>query len=83
MQVKDKSLELDEVFQRVKKITGISEQYWVGISGDGKLISKRYSSEVLHEAEGVSNNEQEHIPSMEGEIELGHWYAVYWQPTDY
>ena len=24
-----------------------------------------------------------HTPSMEGEVKLGHWYAVYWQPTDY
>eukprot|EP00112_Aurelia_sp_Birch-Aquarium-sp1_P019466 Seg4820.5 transcript_id=Seg4820.5/GoldUCD/mRNA.D3Y31 product="hypothetical protein" protein_id=Seg4820.5/GoldUCD/D3Y31 len=85
---KEESLHLKDVFTGEKQIKGIAGYHFIQCSKEMEFVTKIYSSES-----STANEESKESGSESGsedtshskliEVNLGKWYAVYWEPTGY
>eukprot|EP00112_Aurelia_sp_Birch-Aquarium-sp1_P023526 Seg7039.2 transcript_id=Seg7039.2/GoldUCD/mRNA.D3Y31 product="hypothetical protein" protein_id=Seg7039.2/GoldUCD/D3Y31 len=85
---KEESLHIKDVFTGAKQIKGIAGYHFIQCSKEMEFVTKIYSSES-----STANEESKESESESGsedtshskliEVNLGKWYAVYWEPTGY
>ena len=83
---KEESLNLKDIFISAQQIKGIARYHFIQYSKEMELVTKMYSSEMSTPNEDSKEGESESegtIHSKPIAVNLGKWYAVYWEPTDY